>query len=104
LTRAASFAPFLAARDSYLPQIKRYSPIEHASADDPPVFVEFPNQDKPPVPGETQTDPNHSAVSGVMLERKLQALGVKVELRYKGDGRTGHANVQEFLTHSLTTK
>jgi len=104
MTRAASFAPFLAARDSYLPQIRRYSPIEHASADDPPVFVEFPNQDKPPVPGEAQTDPNHSAVSGLMLERKLQALGVKVEFRYKGDGRTGHANVQEFLTHMLTAK
>jgi hypothetical protein len=66
--------------------------------------VEFPNQDKPPVPGEAQTDPNHSAVSGLMLERKLQALGVKVEFRYKGDGRTGHANAQEFLTHILTAK
>ncbi len=104
LSRANSFAPFLAARDSYLPQIRRYSPIEHASADDPPVFMEFPNQDKPPVPGEAQTDPNHSAVSGLMLERKLQSLHVKVELRYKGDGKAGHANVQEFLTHWFTTK
>ena len=104
LTRAASFAPFLAARDSYLPQIQRYSPIAHASADDPPVFMEFPNQDKPPIPGEAQTDPNHSAVSGLMLERKLQTLGVKVELRYRGDGKTGHADVQEFLTDMLITK
>ena len=101
MTRAESFAPFLAARDSYLPQIQRYSPIEHASKDDPPVFMEFPTQDKPPVPGEAQTDPNHSAVSGLMLERKLQSLGVKVELRYKGDGKTGHANVQEYLMDVL---
>ena len=101
MTRADSFAPFLAARDSFLKDIQRYSPIEHASADDPPVFVEFPTQDKPPVPGEAQTDPSHSAVSGLMLERQLQSLGVPVELRYKGDGKTGHANAQEFLTHSL---
>lgn len=101
LSRTASFAPFLAARDSYLPQIQRYSPIAHASADDPPVFMEFPNQDKPPIPGEAETDPNHSAVSGLMLERKLQTLGVKVELRYKGDGKTGHADVQEFLMEVL---
>jgi len=101
MTRAGSFAPFLAARDSFLPQIRRYSPIEHASKDDPPVFMEFPSQDKPPVPGEAQTDPNHSAVSGLMLERKLQALGVKVQLRYRNDGRTGHANVQEYLMDAL---
>jgi acetyl esterase/lipase len=103
LSRAASFGPFLEARDSYLPQIRRYSPIEHASKDDPPVFMEYPAQDKPPVPGEAQTDPNHSAVSGLMLERKLRELGVKVELRYKGDGRTGHTDVQEYLTDLLTT-
>ncbi len=101
MTRAESFAPFLAARDSFLPQIHRYSPIEHASKDDPPVFVEFPTQDKPPIPGEAQTDPSHSAVQGLMLERKLKSLGVKVELRYRGDGKTGHANVQEFLMDAL---
>jgi acetyl esterase/lipase len=104
MSRADSFGPFLAARESYLPQIRRFSPIEFASSDDPPVFMEFPTQDKQPVPGEPQTDPNHSAVSGLMLERKLQALGVTVELRYRDDGRTGHANVQEFLTHRLTTR
>ena len=102
MSRADSFAPFLAARDSFLPDILRYSPLEHASKDDPPIFIEFPNQDKPPVPGEAQTDPSHSAISGLMLERKLQALGVPVELRYRGDGKTGHANVQEFLTRLLT--
>ncbi|MES2736663.1 MAG: alpha/beta hydrolase fold domain-containing protein [Verrucomicrobiota bacterium] len=101
MTRADSFSSFLAARDSYLPKIKRHSPMEHASSDDPPVFMEFPTQDKPPVPGEAQTDPSHSAVSGLMLERKLQTLGVKVELRYRGDGKTGNANVQEFLTKLL---
>ena len=104
MSRADSFAPFLAIRDSYLPQIRCYSPIEFASSDDPPVFMEFPAQDRPPVPGEPQTDPTHSAVSGLMLERKLHSVGVRVNLRYKADGRTGLANVQEFLTQWLTTK
>ncbi len=97
LSRANSFAPFLAARETYLPQIRRFSPIEFASSDDPPVFVEFPMQDKPPVVGESQTDPTHSAVYGLVLQRRLSALGVKVELRYRGDGKTGHANMQEYL-------
>ena len=102
LSRADSFAPFLAARDSYLPQIQRYSPIEQARKGDPPVFIEFPAQDKPPVRGERQTDPSHSAVSGLMLEMKLHALGVPVELRYRGDGKKGNAHAQEFLTRLLT--
>ena len=55
-------------------------------------------------PGEAQADPNHSAVSGLMLGRKLQTPGVKVELRYRGDGRTGHADVQKFLTDVLITR
>ena len=101
MSRAESFAPFLAARDAHLSQIRRFSPFEFASRDDPPVFMEFPTQDKPPVPGEPQTDPNHSAVSGLMLQRKLESVGVKVELRYRGDGKSGHANIQEFLIDSL---
>jgi acetyl esterase/lipase len=101
MSRAESFAPFLAARDSHLSQIRRFSPIEFASRDDPPVFMDFPTQDKPPVPGEPQTDPNHSAVSGLMLQRKLESVGVKVELRYRGDGKSGHANIQEFLIDFL---
>ena len=101
LSRADSFVPFLAARESHLSQIRRFSPIGFASRDDPPIFMEFPHQDKPPVPGEPQTDPSHSAVSGLMLERTLQTLGVTVELRYRGDGRTGHADLQEYLVDFL---
>jgi hypothetical protein len=96
-SRAASFEPFFAARASHLADIRQYSPYELATKDAPPVFVEFPNQDKPPVPGEAQTDPTHSAISGLMLEKKLQSLGVPVEFRYKADGKTGDANVQSYL-------
>ncbi len=100
-TRPDSFAPFLAARDALLPQIQRYSPIEHASEDDPRIFMEFPAQDKAPVLGERQSDPTHSAVSGLMLQRKLQALGVEADLRYPGDSQTGDSTMQQFLTKQL---
>ncbi|MFV1967918.1 MAG: alpha/beta hydrolase, partial [Pirellulaceae bacterium] len=100
-TRPDSFAPFFAARDSILPHIRRYSPIEQASNDDPPIFMEFPAQSKTPIRGERQADPTHSAVSGLMLQRKLQSLGVTSELRYRGDGKTGNTSIQEFLTLQL---
>jgi acetyl esterase/lipase len=102
LSRPASFEPFLAAREFYLEEIRRYSPYELAGKDGPPVFMEFPTQDKPPVPGEAQTDPNHSAVSGLMLQIKLQALGVPVELQYPGAPQGAHADAQEFLVDQLT--
>jgi acetyl esterase/lipase len=102
LSRAASFEPFLAARESYLEQIRRYSPYELAGKDAPPVFMEFPMQDKRPVPGEAQTDPSHSAVSGLMLQRKLQSLGVAVELQYPGAPRVEDADVRAFLVRMLT--
>ncbi|TWU08949.1 acetyl esterase [Symmachiella macrocystis] len=100
-SRPESFAPFLAARDSILSQIQRFSPIEHADKNDPPLFMEFPAQDEVPVAGERQSDPTHSAVSGLMLQRKLEGLGGKVELRYKSDGKTGSATMQEFLMQQL---
>ncbi len=100
-SRADSFIPFLAARDSIIADIQRYSPIEHASKDDPPIFMEFPRQDKTPVAGEKQSDPTHSAVSGLMLDQKLQSFGVKSELRYLNDGKKGNANIQEFLLQIL---
>lgn len=102
--RADAFKPFLAARDSILADIRVYSPIEHASKDDPPLFMEFPNQDKPPVSGEKQSDPTHSAVSGLMLQKKLQTLGVKAELRYRNDGKKGDSNMQGFLIRMLNPK
>jgi acetyl esterase/lipase len=102
LSRKDSFEPFLAARESYLPDVRRYSPLELVNKNAPPVFIDFPNQDKAPVKGDPQTDPNHSALSGVMLQEKMKALGMSMELRYKGDGKTGHADAQDFLMDLLS--
>ena len=100
-TRPEAFVPFLAARDQILPEIQRYSPIEHATADDPPVFLHYPKQDKPPVKGEQQTDPTHSAVLGLILKEKMQALHVPCEVRYPDDGIPGEPSIQEALRKAL---
>ena len=38
-SRDKRFAEFLAHREELLPWIKEYSPIEHVTADDPPVYL-----------------------------------------------------------------
>ena len=61
-----------------MPWIKEYSPIEHVSKDDPPIFMDYAGQKVKPVIGEKQADPTHSAVLGLKLAEKLEATGVEV--------------------------
>jgi acetyl esterase/lipase len=100
-SRPETFGQFLAARDALLPEIRRYSPYELVSADDPPVFLEYPSQDKAPVAGEPQTDPSHTAVFGVKLQERIRAVGGNCELQYPGAPATEHASLQEFLIDRL---
>jgi acetyl esterase/lipase len=87
-------------RDRVLKWIKEYSPIEHVSKDDPPVFLEY-NQKKPPVIGENQDDPTHSAVMGLKLEEKLKAIGVECILVYPGHTHPQYKNSSDFLIDRL---
>lgn len=95
------FERCLAARDTILPWIREYSPYELASKDDPPIFLAFPSQDKPPVLGEEQRDPTHSAVMGVALKSKLDSLGVECHLSYPGHPDPDYKNSTDFLTRKL---
>ncbi len=54
------------------------------------------------MPGEAQTNPNHTAVSGLVLQKRLQSFGVPVELQYPGARDAEHADMQAFLFESLT--
>jgi acetyl esterase/lipase len=87
-------------RDRVLKWIKEYSPIEHVSKDDPPVFLEY-SQQKPPVVGEKQDDPTHSAVMGLKLEEKLKEAGVECILVYPGHAHPQYKNSEEFLIDRL---
>lgn len=103
-SRRESFEPFLAARDSLLPQIERYSPYALASADDPAIFLEYAAQEAPPVPGTVQRDPSHSAIFGIKLQERLRTLGVQCELHYPGGPTTPHADAEEYLLEKLRAR
>src|SRR5207248_5399678 len=97
----ANFAAFLEGRDKVHKWIKEYSPIEHVSKDDPPIFMEYPSQQVPPVVGENQKDPTHSAVLGMKLEEKLKAAGVEVILVYPGSPHPQYKNSAAYLIDRL---
>ena len=100
-TRDQSFAEFLAKRESVLPWIKEYSPIEHVSADDPPVFLIY---STPPAIGQEQTDPTHTSNYGVKLQEKCKEIGVACELVYPGAPDVKHKTMQEYLIERLKAK
>ncbi|NUQ63806.1 MAG: alpha/beta hydrolase [Pirellulales bacterium] len=99
-TRDLQFAEFLAARDKILPWIKEYSPFEHVSSDDPPVYL---CHSTPPGLGQEQKDPTHTANFGVKLQEKCRSVGVACELVYPGAADVQHASAQEFLIETLKT-
>lgn len=97
-TRPEAFAAFLPEREKHLEDLRRFSPIEHASAGDPPAMLLYP-ADKPPVKGEAQSDPTHSALLGLMLQERLQPLGVKCEVRHPLDGQPSLTLQEALLRH-----
>jgi acetyl esterase/lipase len=88
-------------REKMLKWIKEYSPIEHVSKDDPPIFMEYPSQTVAPVVGENQKDPTHSAVLGIKLAEKCKAAGVEVILVYPGQTNPQYKNSAAFLIDRL---
>jgi len=102
--RDGEFQRFLEVRDKILPQIREYSAMTHVTKDDPPIFMEYPAQKKPPVKGEAQTDPTHSALLGLMLMEKLQAAGVEAILVYPGHPNEKYKTSADFLIDRLPRK
>lgn len=100
-TRDTQFEAFLAAREQILPWIKEYSPYEHVSADDPPIYMSF---GEAPAIGQVQKDPTHTANFGVKLEEKLKSVGVPCELVYPGAPGVIHANSQAYLLVRLNAE
>jgi acetyl esterase/lipase len=99
--RDSEFQRFYDHRDEVLPWIKEYSPYELVSKGDPPVFLDYPSQKKPPVVGEEQADPTHSAVMGVKLMEKLQEYGVEGHLAYPGHKDPEYPDMASFLIAKL---
>ena len=97
-TRDTRFAEFLAARDQVLPWIKKYSPLEHVTADDPPIHLTYAAA---PALGQEQRDPTHTANFGVKLQEKTRSVGVQCELVYPGAQDVKHPQLYGFLIETL---
>jgi len=106
-SREAEFELLLENREKVLPWIREYSPIELVNAGDPPVFLEYPKQTKPPTLGGKESDPTHSAMYGVGLQQRCREVGVQCELVFPAmeppkETSGVSANSQEFLIRHLT--
>lgn len=97
-TRDTRFAEFLKHRAEVLPWIKEYSPIEHVTADDPPVYLIYSSV---PALGQEQKDPTHTANYGVKLREKCRRLGVDCELVYPDAPDVKHESIDDYLIERL---
>jgi acetyl esterase/lipase len=97
----ANFDDFHAGREKVLKWLKEYSPMEHVTKDDPPIFMNYASQKVPPKFGEEQKDPTHSAVLGLALEKKLNTVGVEVILIYPGRTHPQYSSTADYLLDRL---
>ncbi len=97
-TRDTRFAEFLENRESVLKWIKMYSPYEHVSKEDPPVYLFYSSI---PAIGQEQKDPTHTSNYGVKLQAHCQALGTECELVYPNAPNVKHKSIAEFLIATL---
>lgn len=100
-SRAAEFDLLIANREKVMPLIKEYSPIELVTPDDPPIYLDYPNQKTPPAVGQQEADPTHSAMYGVKLAEKLQSAGVEVVVAYPGHEDQKYGSITRFLIAKL---
>jgi len=99
--RDGAFQRYFENRESVQKWIDEYSPLAHVTADDPPAFLEFPSQKKPPVKGEPQDDPTHSALLGMILIEKLKATKVEGILVYPGHEHEKYKDSAAYLIDRL---
>jgi acetyl esterase/lipase len=102
--KEGSFKSLMEHREALLPWIKEYSPLSHVSPGDPPIFMEYGGQKTPPVKGEKQDDPTHSALLGMLLMEKLQDAKVEAILVYPGHPHEKYKNSADFLIDRLKAK
>lgn len=100
-SRADEFELLIANREKVLPWIKEYSPIELVSKDDPPIYLDYPNQKTPPAIGQKEADPTHSAMYGVQLAERMKAQGLECIVSYPGHQDEKYGSITKFLITKL---
>jgi len=86
-------------RESLLPWIKEYSPMEHVSKDDPPICLVYGGP--APVKGDKPADATHSGIMGLMLMEKMKEAGVDGILICTGKPHEKYKNATDFLIDRL---
>ncbi|MGV3660928.1 MAG: alpha/beta hydrolase fold domain-containing protein [Prosthecobacter sp.] len=97
-SRDTRFAEFLQKRESVLKWIKMYSPYEHVSKDDPPVYLIYTSA---PAIGQPQKDPTHTSNYGVKLQEHCKAIGTECQLVYPGAPNVKHKTITDYLIETL---
>jgi acetyl esterase/lipase len=99
--RPEEFDLLIANREKVMTWIKEYSPIELVSSDDPPIYLDYPNQRTPPAVGQKEADPTHSAMYGVKLAERLESAGVEVVVAYPGHEDQKYGSIAKFFFAKL---
>ncbi len=94
-----NFQALIDQRESVLPWIEEYSPIEHVSKDDPQIGLFYSGE--VPVVGSSPKDPTHSGIMGVKLAERLNEVGVDVVLVTPGPTKPQYRNSTEYLIDRL---
>lgn len=101
-SRPEEFELLIANREKVLPWIKQYSPIELISKDDPPIYLDYPNQKTPPVVGQAGPDPTHSALYGIKFAEAAKDSGIEVVVSYPGHKDEKYGSISKFLIEKLS--
>ena len=89
------------------PLFEESSPINHATADDPPVLIYYPQQNKPVPPNAPGSIYIHHPKFGKILKEKLDKLGVECIIKHREDykGQNGPVpNYVQFFIEKLKPK
>jgi poly(3-hydroxybutyrate) depolymerase len=100
-SRAEEFELLLKNRESVLPWIREYSPIELISSDDPSLFLEYPNQKTEPVLGGKEPDPTHSAMYGIEFAKRCKEMKVDCIVSYPDHVNPEFNSSIDFLIKKL---
>ncbi|MBL9116286.1 MAG: alpha/beta hydrolase [Verrucomicrobiaceae bacterium] len=97
-SREQQFALFLENREKIMDWIKAWSPYAHASAGDPPIYM---NYRSAPALGKPEKDPTHSANFGLKLKEHCDSLNIPCELYYPGAPNAPHVAAHDYLIEKL---
>lgn len=100
-----AFEKFLARRSELMDLIHEYSPIDHITPDDPPIYIDCPRPNITPVPvGGLEGHKGlatHHPMFGIKVKEKMDELGMECYLHYKGKEAEEYGSLDRFFFDKL---